>query len=275
MRVIALLSTYNERRFITGCIEHLLAQGVEVLLLDDGSTDGTAELAEPFLGHGLVDIRRLARGTHYDWAKLLHLKEQLAHEMDADWFIHVDADERRFGREPGQTLTESIALADADGFNALDFMEYTFLPTREQPDHEHLAFETTMRWYHPFLPFTPHRLTAWKKQPGPVELAWSGGHIVRFPALRSHPVMLPMRHYLFLSYEHALEKYVRRAYSPTEVNHGWHGWRARVRPEDIVFPSMGELREIPRHGSLDPSEPRHTYFVEDRVLERARYTARI
>ena len=34
----------------------LLEDGVEVMLLDHGSIDGTRELAEPFLGRGLIGI---------------------------------------------------------------------------------------------------------------------------------------------------------------------------------------------------------------------------
>jgi glycosyltransferase involved in cell wall biosynthesis len=39
MRVVAILASYNERRFIDGCLEHLHGQGVESYLIDNWSTD--------------------------------------------------------------------------------------------------------------------------------------------------------------------------------------------------------------------------------------------
>jgi hypothetical protein len=47
------------------------------------------------------------------------------------------------------------------------------------------------------LGFNVHRLNAWKRQAGRVELAWSAGHQVPFPGLRMYPESFPMR--LFLS----------------------------------------------------------------------------
>ena len=50
MRVVALLATYNEERFITACLGHLTGHGVEVYLIDNESTDRTVQLAERFRG---------------------------------------------------------------------------------------------------------------------------------------------------------------------------------------------------------------------------------
>ena len=102
-------------------------------------------------------------------------------------------------------------------------MEFSFVPTRESPVHDHADFLQTMRWYYPFLPSPPNRLNAWKQQDARVELAWSGGHQVRFPRLRMYPKSFPMRHYLFLSLAHAAEKYIGRSYDPGEVATGWTG----------------------------------------------------
>jgi len=270
MRAIALLSTRNERRFIAGCLEHLIRQGLEVVLLEDGSTDGTVELAETFLGRGLLRIHHLQHDTYYHWCDILRLKEQFARELDADWFLHVDADEIRLPWRQDQTLVECFAQATAEGYNALDFTEYTFMPTREEPWHDHPRFLETMLWYHPYQPMTPCRLTAWRNTHQPVELAWKGGHVVRFPGIRPHPCRLKMKHYLFLSPEHAVEKYVRRKFLPEELQRGWHGWRADMQFRDIHLPSQRELRFYVSDDDLDPSDPRNTYFVEDTVLERLR-----
>jgi hypothetical protein len=108
-------------------------------------------------------------------------------------------------------------LLDRLGYNAVNFLEFTFLPTREAPDHDHPDFRQTLRTYYPFAPFYPHQLKAWKSSAAPEpELASSGGHKVRFPGLRMPPEAFPAKHYLFLSLPHAVEKYVLREYDADE-----------------------------------------------------------
>ena len=37
-----------------------------------------------------------------------------------------------------------------EGYNAVDFLEFTFVPTREHPDHDHPRYQETMRGTTPF-----------------------------------------------------------------------------------------------------------------------------
>jgi hypothetical protein len=72
-----------------------------------------------------------------------------------------------------------------------------------------------------------------------------------------------MKHYLFLSVPHAIEKYVERRYDPAEVRRGWHGWRAELDAEDIRLPSESELRIAAPGKELDLSQPRQRHFIDD------------
>jgi glycosyltransferase involved in cell wall biosynthesis len=263
MRVVALLATYNEERFVEGCLRHLTAQGLETYLIDNGSTDRTVELASAHLGRGLIGIETAPRDGVYAWRPLLERKARLAAELDADWFVHLDADEIRLPPHPGTTLAEALAEADAAGDNAVNFLEFTFVPTREAPDHDHPDYERTMRSYYHFRPRLPDRLNAWKRQATPVDLASSGGHIVRFEGLRMHPRPFLMRHYLHLSADHARRKYVERRYDAGEVAGGWHRARAGLRAEDIVLPSAADLKAYTGDHALDASDPwaRHPLFA--------------
>ena len=264
MRVVAIIAAYNEERFIDGCLDHLFRQGVEVYLIDNCSTDRTVEIARRHLGRGLIDVESFPRaGGRYNWRAILLRKEELAATLEADWFMHVDADEVRLPPRADQTLAEAFAGVEAEGYNAVDFFEFTFVPTREEPDHDHPDFQRTMRRYYPFRPWSPHRLTAWQRQPARVELAWFGGHRVRFPGLRVAPTLFPMRHYLFLSAEHLLDKYTQRVYDPAEVKRGWHGWRSRLKPDSIKLPPQDELRLYTSDAELDPSNPRTQDIAEE------------
>ncbi len=265
MRVLAIIAAYNEERFIGGCLEHLAAHGVEAYLCDNQSTDRTETIAAAYLGLGLRGIERLPRDGTFRWRQILGRKEALAAELDADWFIHLDADEILLPPRPGQTLLEAFAEADREGYDAIEFQEFTFVPTREEPHHDHPDFRRTMRWYYPFAPSPLHLVRAWKRQPARVDLASTGGHNVRFADQRLSPHRFKMCHYLFLSREHVARKYAAKTYDPEEVRGGWHSWRPTLRAESVELPSERELKRLVVDGDLDPSAPRTTHCVQWRV----------
>jgi hypothetical protein len=252
MRVVAVLATYNEERFVGACVEHLTRHGIETYLIDNESTDATIEIAERF---DLAGLETAPRHGVYAWRPVLERKEALAETLDADWFIHLDADEIRLPPRSSQTLVEAIAEVDALGYTAVNFQEFTFVPTIEAPDHDHLRFQETMPHYYAYSPGGPDRLNAWKRQDTRVELAASGGHRVSFPGLNAYPHSFPMRHYLYLSVAHAVSKYVERQYEPAEVESGWHRRRAALRAGDITLLAQAELRETHSDDDLDPSDP--------------------
>jgi hypothetical protein len=260
VRIVAMIQVYNERRVLAACIEHLREQGVDVYLIDNESTDETMAIAERYIDRGVIGIETLPRDTNrFELRDQCARQEQLAATLDADWLIHHDADEMRVSPKRGQTLAEAIAEVDAAGFNAINFLEFTFVPTRESPDHDHPDFYKTMLWYYPYLPVFPHRLNAWKRQDGPVDMGggW-GGHRVSFPGLKMAPQSLYMRHYLYLSPAYALEKYNTHFA-------GWGGWRGSLKPEHIQLPSEAELRRFTDNDSLDPSNPRERHLIDEFV----------
>jgi hypothetical protein len=106
-----------------------------------------------------------------------------------------------------------------------------------------------------------HLVRAWKRQPE-VDLVSTGGHQASFGGRRISPQPLFLRHYLILSREHMLRKYVCRRYDPGEVRRGWHGWRAVLDPDKICLPSQAELRFTANDADLDASAPRRRHFVE-------------
>ena len=54
VRIVAVLATRNEERFIAGCLENLFRQGVQVYLCDNDSTDRTVEIARRYAGVTVV-----------------------------------------------------------------------------------------------------------------------------------------------------------------------------------------------------------------------------
>ena len=119
---------------------------------------------ERFLGRGLVGIETLPRSGFFSLRQQLARKEALAATLDADWFLHVDADQIVLPARSTQLLAQALAEVDARGYNAVNFRQFAFVPTLEAPDHDHPDYLRTMRWYYPCEPSFPHSLRAWKRQ---------------------------------------------------------------------------------------------------------------
>ena len=258
-RVIALLASYNEERFIEACLTRLISHGVDVYLIDNGSTDRTVAIAERFRGYGLIDIETIPRHGIYSWLPILKRKEHLANRLDADWFMNLDPDEIRLPPKSGIFLPEAFQQVEQEGYNAVNFQEFTFIPTREEPNHDHPNFVETMKFYYAFG--TGHRqVKAWKRPPGPVEFASTGGHQIAFEDIRIYHTNFIMKHYLMLSVEHATRKYIEKVFDPEEIALGWHEQRAKLRADHITLPSSSQLNRFTSDDALDASEPRKNSF---------------
>ena len=94
-RVLVIVPTYNERENVARLIDTVLAQDkrIEMLIVDDGSPDGTAEIVEGMMSKnpGRVHIHRRPRkmglGTAYlaGFRIAIERKYDLVMEMDADF----------------------------------------------------------------------------------------------------------------------------------------------------------------------------------------------
>ena len=94
-RVLVIVPTYNERENIARMIDTVLAQDerIEMLVVDDGSPDGTAEIVEGMMARhpGRVHIHKrpgkMGLGTAYlaGFRIAIERKYDLVMEMDADF----------------------------------------------------------------------------------------------------------------------------------------------------------------------------------------------
>src|SRR5690349_20890203 len=120
-RVTAIIAARNEADIIGQVVGDLIAQNVDVYLIDDGSSDQTVDEAGQWLGRGLIHIERREPSATFEWADLLRRKQALAAELEGDWCIHHDADEFRESPWPGLNLREAIRRVSELGYNAIDF----------------------------------------------------------------------------------------------------------------------------------------------------------
>jgi glycosyltransferase involved in cell wall biosynthesis len=222
-RVVAIIAVRNEEDIIGQVLDDLIAQHIEVIVIDDGSVDGTLHLARKRLGRGVVAIERREPSAVFDWTGLLLRKEQIAAQTDADWFIHHDADEFRESPWPELNLRAAIECVDASGHNAIDFRVLNFRPTIDVAPGTDIRL--AMPHYEPGDHWDRLQIKAWKRQSGPVDLASSGGHDARFDGRMVFPVPFLLRHYPLRSRAQARKKIFEERlprFAVEERARGWH-----------------------------------------------------
>jgi glycosyltransferase involved in cell wall biosynthesis len=264
MRIVALLGVRNEELYMERCLEHLFQQGVEICVIDNGSTDGTLQIAGRFLGRGVFRIEQLPFPGYFDLVGQLKFQEQLATEIDADWFIHHDADEIREAPTNFATLREGIVAADADGYSAIDFEEFVFIPTSVEDQFENTDYVANMRHYYFFSPCDLHRVNAWKKTTAVQTLVRTAGHQIEFSGRRIYPTKFILRHYIALSDSHVRRKYGKeRVYSQREIEErGWHRARSEFIADQFRLPAIHHVKSLrPGSNMLDRSDPKTKHLI--------------
>jgi len=235
-QVVALMAAYNEEDVIVPAIRDLIAQGVQVFLIDNRSTDRTAELASQFLGKGLLAIEQFPdrEGQDiYDWGEILSHKAKLSQELQADWLLHVDVDEMCEAPWQGVSLREALYAVDRAGFNAIDFtvinfpaVDNDYAPASSLRDHFQY-FEFGKGWGH------FHQVKGWKKTDQTLDLRSTGGHEILFSGRKIYPYKFLLRHYPFRSQAQAEKKiFLDRLprFAPNEREAGWHHQYDQIKP---------------------------------------------
>jgi glycosyltransferase involved in cell wall biosynthesis len=230
-RVIAIIAAYNEGDIIGPVIGHLVENDVDVYLMDNDSTDDTVEQARHWLGRGLIEIESFPTYADpvsgipgFDWFATLKRKEELARVLEADWFIHHDADEIRESPWPGMTLRTAIAWVDNLGYNCIDFRVLNFPPVDDgfvRGDDPRTHFTL----YEEAAEHDRRQLNCWKGASGPLSLGDWGGHEVTFEGRREFPIRFLLRHYPIRSQEHGLRKVFaerKTRFLGRERELGWH-----------------------------------------------------
>jgi hypothetical protein len=230
-RPIAILAAYNEADVITEVTEDLLAQGCDVVALDNWSTDGTWDAMRVVAGqhpsHVRVERFPSAGATaHYEWQALLRQKENIAAEFPGRWIIHTDADELRRSPFPELTLAEALRVVQQTGANRVSFNLINFRPVDDRP-YRPGSLKTHFTFFeYGTRPGHFRQGKAWLQGPERVDLASSGGHWVTFPGACDFPYRFLLQHYPIRSQEHGRRKVVfeRHArWSPHERGVlGWH-----------------------------------------------------
>jgi glycosyltransferase involved in cell wall biosynthesis len=261
--VIAILAAYNEGDVVAQVIGDLVRQGLQVYLVDHGSTDDTVAQAEPFLGRGLLEIERLGGGPTVRWSDVLRRKEELAGQLAADWFVHQDADEFRESPWENLSLCEAIRRVDRLGYDAIDFELLNFRPTHDgfRPGAD---VREAFQYYEHAQSFDKVQVRCWRRGEHAVDLVSSGGHDAMFPGRKVFPVRFLLRHYPVRGQVHGERKVLGerlQRFAPEERAQGWHVQYG------AMLAGKGFLRDPASLILYDPERVRLRLLVETRRVE--------
>ena len=112
MSTLVAIPIYNEAGTVRAVVERVRAHAEHVLLIDDGSTDGTPDEIDAIRGPMGRDLIRHEGNLGY--GRSLRSAFRRAHDRGFDWIITMDCDEQH---EPDElpAFFEAIAGADAAG----------------------------------------------------------------------------------------------------------------------------------------------------------------
>ncbi len=260
MRVLAIICVRNEAIHLRRSIGYLIASGIDVHLIDNGSTDGSREIAQEFLGRGLVAIDDLPWTGTFSLSEQLAAKQRIIAASNYDWIIHTDADEWLCPPVEGQSLLDGIAEAHQAGCARINFHELVFVPLPGE-DFYREDYASLMRTYYFFRPMHPRLNRAWNRKAGLVN-THSGGHQLAGENLRLYPKDFFLRHYIVLSERHGISKYVGRTFAEEDLAKGWHANRLVITAENLrVRPAPGLRRlDDPSRMNFDLSMPLSRHF---------------
>jgi len=202
MKLVGMLPVFNSEDILEDVIEHLLSQGVNLAVLDNGSTDGSFEICKKFENKNLIKLRQYTSST-FDYGLLSRILYDMALELKPDWIIRSDQDELLESGISNTTLKDAIEKEDTKGFNLIQFDVFEFFMTNND-NKTAKSFQEKFpyySWQHDFA------YRAWRHLPG-TRVEDSLGHYPIFP--EGYPYKISdrkfvLRHYRFRNKQQAIK----------------------------------------------------------------------
>lgn len=250
MNIVAIIAVRNELVYLREVIPYLDGERIEVIILDNDSTDGTLEALSRAAYPNVRRVERLPFNGTFDLTAQLEAKARLAARIEVDWIIHQDADEILQSPTEWGGLRRSIESADANGFNVMNFNELVMLPSDPAVDD---FLHNNSRYYF-FEPRPLRLMRAWKKSAGLANIR-SGGHALGADGadVVVSPMRMLLKHFIVRSQRHAFDKYLGRRFASGDLRNGWHGNRLDFTEGNLAIPiaapnlyTLGDPKETPQ-----------------------------
>lgn len=134
-----MIPVYNEADIIGYVIEHLISQGVELVIVDNSSTDNSYQICASYVNKGVVWLEAVTT-EQFQFDLLVQSLYDAAISRETNWVLLNAADEFLESPYKGLTLKEAIAIDDHNGCDMIQFNNFEFFPTEKdlatEPDVE-------------------------------------------------------------------------------------------------------------------------------------------
>ncbi len=229
--ICAIVATHNASQYLRTLLSVLHAQSIDVVILDNESTDDTRFILREFRNGPVIDVITLPFKGYFSLTDQLRKKHEIIKQLPHQWVVHHDVDEIIEGRD-GQSLRNLIESVNQTEHNVINFDEMVFLPDSDHPQKSnYLAFQ---RYYF----FQPHenRLNRAYRRDSNLENLTMAGHKLKGENISIFPTNQTLRHYIVLNERHAREKYIRRIHDPMDIQKGWHKNRLNLTEDRLSIP---------------------------------------
>jgi glycosyltransferase involved in cell wall biosynthesis len=145
MRILTAIPVYNEERYLPGVLAEVAAHAGDILVVDDGSTDGTPDRLAAFGDR--IRVARHERNRGYGAALMTAFSDAIANGYDG--LVTLDCD----GQHEPALIPEIVApLADFDIVSGSRYLR-TFDPTQPPPEQRRRINVEVTRWLNECLHF--------------------------------------------------------------------------------------------------------------------------
>jgi glycosyltransferase involved in cell wall biosynthesis len=259
MKITAIIAIRNEAKYLPVTLQHLVDSDIQLAIIDHDSEDASKEICAKFKRH-IVYEDRLPYTGYFSLTNQLKAKAKAISLINSDWIIHQDADEILQSPKRKESLRNGIERIARQGFNVINFDEFVFTPTQQEPDIKGHDFYRSMLHYYFFEPRPMRLMRAWKNLPGIRQIG--GGHILKADTkIKIAPEPFVLRHYIVLNQDHANSKYSQRHFSPEDLAQGWHASRLQVPPV-VNLPNQTDLEKLSAWDSkaFNKNNPKKSHF---------------
>lgn len=248
LSICAIISARNETLYLQRLLPLLAKQRIDVAIIDNESDAESRDLYSMHSGNPVVAVKSVPYKGYHSLTDLLEAERELSASLTHDWIVHHDADEIMEHSEPGLTLRDAIEEADKQGYNALNFDEFVFLPEPGQDYTGRDYYAESLRYY--FFQPSRHRLNrAWKRAAN-LNNSQSAGHRLQGKDVSISPINHILRHYITLGQDHVRRKYLDRSFDSRDLKQGWHLSRQGFTDDNLRLPRGNEtLFRLERYDS--------------------------
>jgi len=232
--ICAIIACRNEAPYLRYLLPFLAAQDIDVVIIDNESTDDSHRLYREYQNVPIIKVESLAYDNYFSLSQQVYAKHAIASELKHDWIVHHDADEIMQHHDSRQSLRLAVEQADANGYNVMNFDEFVFLPNQDESLYNKDYYHLASRYYF-FEPRRNRLNRAWKSSASP-EFE-NSGHRLFGSHIKLDPTSHVLRHYIVLSQEHAMRKYLDRRFDHADLEQGMHGNRLTFTSDNLRLPA--------------------------------------